>query len=71
MSASSEKYGKKIITELSLKPQADATKKRKIKGSDQFKHRRITSPVQEDRNNRNEPPKVDEKGAKTSGCNSL
>ena len=62
---------KDIAEESSLKPQEDATKKRKVKESNQLKHRGTTSQLQEGWNNRNKPPKVDEKGAKTSGSNSV
>jgi hypothetical protein len=55
----------------SLKLQEDATKKGKFKESDQLKHRGVTSPLQGGWNNRNEPSKVDEKGAKTSCCNCI
>jgi hypothetical protein len=55
----------------SLKLQKDAIKKRKIKESDQFKHRGIASPLQGGWNNRNKPPKVDEKSPKTSCCDSI
>jgi len=63
---------RKIITEEeSLKPQEDATKKGEVKESDQLKREGATSQLQEEGNNRNEPPKVDETGAKTSGSNSV
>jgi hypothetical protein len=64
---------RKIITqEESLKPQQeDATKKGKVKESDQLKREGAASQLQEEGNNRNEPPKVDETGAKTSGSNSV
>jgi hypothetical protein len=63
---------RKIITEEeSLKPQEDATKKGKVKESDQLKHRGVTSQLQGGWNNRNKPPKVDETGPKTSGSNSV
>jgi hypothetical protein len=54
-----------------LKPQEDATKKGEVKESDQLKHRGATSQLQEEGNNRNEPPKVYETGAKTSSSNSV
>lgn len=57
--------------EESLKPQEDATKKGEVKESNQLKHRGTTSQLQEKGNNWNEPPKVDETGAKTSGSNSV
>ena len=63
---------RKIITqEELLKPQEDAAKKREIKESDQLKREGAASQLQEEANNRNEPPKVDETGTKTSGSNSV
>ena len=52
--------------EESLKPQEDATKKGKVKESNQLQHRRIASKLQGGRNNRNKPSKVDETGSETS-----
>jgi hypothetical protein len=63
---------RKIITqEESLKPQEDAVKKGEVKESDQLKREGAASQLQEEGNNRHEPPKVDETGAKTSGSNSV
>ena len=63
---------RKIITqEESLYPQENAAKKRKIKESDQLKREGAASQLQEEGNNRNEPPKVDKTGTKTSGSNSI
>lgn len=63
---------RKIITqEESLKPQEDAAKKREVKESDQLKCEGAASQLQEEGNNRNEPSKVDETGAKTSCSNSV
>jgi hypothetical protein len=56
---------RKIIT------QEDATKKGKIEESDQLKREGVASQLQGEGNNRNESPKVDETGAKTSGSNSV
>ena len=62
---------KTITQEESLKPQEDATKKRKDKESDQLKREGTASQLQEEGNDWNKPPKVDETGAKTSGSNSV
>ena len=60
-----------IAQEESWKPQEDAAKKGKVKESDQLKREWAASQLQEEGNNRNEPPKVDETGAKTSDSNSI
>jgi flagellar biosynthesis/type III secretory pathway M-ring protein FliF/YscJ len=63
---------RKIITqEESLKPQEDAAKKGEVKKSDQLKREGAASQLQGEGDNRNESPKVDETGAKTSGSNSV